>query len=236
MGVDDKLPWALGDAMRAGDFHLVAAPQAGVDAPLPSGSWDVLAGQAAIIPIPGTGESASAGALVVGLNPFRLFDEKYRGFLTLVAGQIGTAVANAAAYETERRRAEALAQIDRAKTAFFSNVSHEFRTPLTLMIAPLEDALAEGGEMPPKQRERLEIAHRNSLRLQRLVNSLLDFSRIEAGRAQAAFRSTDLGALTRDLASSFRAATDRAGLKLTVEVPSLVGPVFVDRDMWRRSC
>ncbi len=231
-GADGSTPAAFANAMRTGELQLLVSEGAGIQVPLPSGSWDVPATQVAVIPVPGAGENASAGILVAGLNPFRLFDGNYRGFLALVAGQIGTAIANAEAYEAERRRAEALQQIDRAKTAFFSNVSHEFRTPLTLMLGPLEDALVEGAAMPPKQRERLEIAHRNALRLQRLVNSLLDYSRVEAGRAQAAFRSTDLGALTRDLASSFRAATDRAGIVLTVDTPVPCHPVYVDRDMW----
>jgi signal transduction histidine kinase/DNA-binding response OmpR family regulator len=229
---EDRNPWALGDALRSGGLQVGHAPAAGLDQPLPSGNWDVPPARAAIIPIGGSDGSASAGALVVGLNPFRLAEGSYLDFLSLVSGQIGTAIAKAEAYEAERRRADALAQIDRAKTVFFSNVSHEFRTPLTLMLGPLEDALYEGTAMPPKQRERLDIAHRNALRLLRLVNSLLDYSRVESGRAQATFRPVDLGPLTADLVSSFRAATDRAGLDLLVDAPSLKASVYVDRDMW----
>ena len=153
-----------------------------------------------------------------------------------MAGQIAAGIANAQAYEEERKRAEALAEIDRAKTAFFSNVSHEFRTPLTLMLAPLEDALndASAAALPAVQRERLDVAHRNSLRLLRLVNTLLDFSRIEAGRAQAHYQPTDLATLTTDLASGFRSAVDRAGLFLKIECEPLERPVQVDRDMWEK--
>ena len=127
-----------------------------------------------------------------------------------------------------------MAEIDRAKTAFFSNVSHEFRTPLTLMLGPLEDALAEAGALPEDQRQRLDVAHRNALRLLRLVNSLLDFSRIESGRVLASYRPTDLAALTADLVASFRSATDKAGLRLIVDTPSLSEPLYVDRDMWEK--
>ena len=170
--------------------------------------------------------------LVVGLNPRRPMDERYRAFLELVADQLGTALANARAYEEEKTRAEALAELDRAKTAFFSNVSHEFRTPLTLMIGPTEEALAS-----PERTltgDALEIVHRNELRLLKLVNTLLDFSRIEAGRADANYVRTDLAEFTADVASTFRSAFMRADLEFAVACPPLSQPVFVDREMWEK--
>jgi len=161
-------------------------------------------------------------------------DDRYRGFFELMAAQISATIANARAYEEERRRAEALAAIDRAKTAFFSNVSHEFRTPLTLMLAPLEDLLGKSAEEGGENRALLEVAHRNGLRLLRLVNTLLDFSRIEAGRVEASYEPTDLAALTAELVSNFRSACEKAGLGLTVDCLPLADPVYVDRDMWEK--
>src|SRR5581483_6067019 len=130
------------------------------------------------VPIAPAGQTGKAGILVAGLNPFRLFDDSYKGFIELVAAQIAASIANAQAYEEERRRAEALAELDRAKTLFFSNVSHEFRTPLTLMLGPLEELQQHIDEtLLPRQREQIDLAHRNALRLLKLVNTLLDFSR-----------------------------------------------------------
>ncbi len=130
---------------------------------------------------------------------------------------------------------EQMSRLDAAKTAFFSNISHEFRTPLTLMLGPLEDELADTtGATTDVRRERLAIAHRNALRLLKLVNSLLDFARIEAGRAQAQYQPTDLAAYTSELASTFRSAFERGGLRLTVHCPPLPEPIYVDRDMWEK--
>ncbi|HYP97824.1 MAG TPA: ATP-binding protein [Polyangiaceae bacterium] len=175
-----------------------------------------------------------SGRLIVGVNPRRPFDDSYRSFLELVADQLSSGLTNARAYEAERQRAEALTALDRAKTTFFSNVSHEFRTPLTLLVGPLEDELTDADAAPEVHRVRIETAHRNALRLLRLVNSLLDFSRIEAGRIDASYEPTDLAALTAGLASAFRSAIERAGLSLSVDTPPLPGPVYVDRDMWEK--
>jgi PAS domain S-box-containing protein len=206
-----------------------------LEVPYPTGVWEKPPHSAAIVPIAQQGQARPAGFLVAGINPYRQFDAAYAGFIGLVAGQIASSLGNVRAYEAERRRAETLAELDRAKTVFFSNVSHEFRTPLTLQLGPLEDALADATHpLPPPHRERLEIAHRNSLRLLKLVNTLLDFSRIEAGRVQASFEPTDLAALTADLASTFRSAVERAGLTLEVACPPLADAVYVDRDMWEK--
>jgi PAS domain S-box-containing protein len=189
---------------------------------------------ALVLPIAQAGQGA-AGCLVAGVSDFRALDEAYRSFLDLVAGQIATAIAGVRALEEERRRAEALAELDAAKTAFFANVSHEFRTPLTLLLAPLEDALAQtGSALSPADRERLSVAHRNGLRLLKLVNMLLEFSRIEAGRARAVCEPTDLAAFTAELASMFRSPVERAGMRLIVDCPRLSRPALVDRDMWEK--
>ena len=121
------------------------------------------------------------------------------------------------------RRARQARRARRAKTAFFSNVSHEFRTPLTLMLGPARGRARRrrGAAAGRGNASAWRPLHRNALRLLKLVNALLDFSRIEAGRMEASFEPTDLAALTVDLASSFRSAIERAGLRLVVDCPPL---------------
>ncbi|HEX4417558.1 MAG TPA: ATP-binding protein, partial [Kofleriaceae bacterium] len=184
-------------------------------------------------PIAHPGQARLAGAVIAGISPHRAFDAAYREFILLVVGQLGAGLASARSYEAERRRAESLAELDRAKTTFFSNVSHEFRTPLTLMLGPLGGLLADP-DLPGRLHAELSTIHRNGLRLLKLVNTMLDFSRIEAGRTTARFEPTDLAQLTSDLASVFRAATDKAGLQLIVDCPPLDVAVRVDRDMWEK--
>ena len=199
---------------------------------MPGGPYEEHPHSALLVPLLRPGQRHPDGILVFGVSPRRALDDQYRGFFELAADHILTAIRNALAYQEERERAERLIEIDRAKTVFFSNVSHEFRTPLTLMLGPLEDALA--GALEPKQKEELEVVHRNGLRLQKLVNTLLDFSRIEAGRIQAGTESTDLALYTAELASVFRSAVERVGMKLFVDCPSLPEPCYVDREMWEK--
>jgi len=197
--------------------------------------WPSPAQQATVLPIRLGEHSEAAAFLVLGIHPGRAFDDTYREFVKRIAEQITIGLASARAHAQERQRAEALAEIDRAKTAFFSNVSHEFRTPLALMLGPLEEVLPEARErLSPEGHEQLVTVRRNALRLLKLVNTLLDFSRIEAGRVQAVYEPTDLSGLTAEIASVFRSAMENAGLQFTVECPPVGEPVYVDREMWEK--
>jgi signal transduction histidine kinase len=147
----------------------------------------------------------------------------------------------AAKEKLEEREAELaqlndrLRELDRVKSEFFSNISHEFRTPLTLMLGPLDDVLAAPDqELSPNHRALLSAVNRNALRLQKLVNALLDFSRLEAKRLQINAVPTDLAALTSDLASNFQSVCERAGLQFTIHCPALPDPVLIDRDLWEK--
>jgi signal transduction histidine kinase len=213
-------PIVLRDCMPVGPF--ARAP------------WPEPSTEAVLLPIPRPGRADPSAILVAGVNPRRALDAPHLEFFQLVARQIANAMANAVAHEETRRRAEALAELDRTKTAFFSNVSHEFRTPLTLMLGPLQDVLRTSDGLSKNDRQQLEVAHRNSQRLLKLVNSLLDFSRIEAGRIQASFEPVDLAAMTAELASGFRSAVERAGLRLVVRCNKTHDAVYVDREMWEK--
>ena len=223
-------PWPL-DLLFAANRPMTLERLEDLFPDLPTGSWNKPPSQARLVPIFRRGQEKPAGVFIAALNPYRQFDGSYAEFLDLAAGQIAASITNAEAYETEKKRAEELTNLDHAKTAFFSNVSHELRTPLTLILGPIEDALLN--QTPPSQ-ESLEMLHRNALRLLKLVNGLLDFVRIEVGRMRANYQPTDLSVLTAQLASVFRSAVERAGLKLIVDCPPLPEPAYVDREMWEK--
>jgi PAS domain S-box-containing protein len=220
--------WPLAAVIRQGDPLLLddLADRFGL---LPGGAWPEQTRQGLLLPI-GTSTQEDGGILLVaGISPRRPLDDNYHHFFRMLGSHISIAINNARAYRSEQRRAEALAELDRAKTAFFSNVSHELRTPLTLILGPLEEELRNRPDSPS-----LEVAHRNSLRLLKLVNTLLDFSRIEAGRTEACYQSTDLAAYSADLASCFRSTVEQAGVTFVVDCPTLPEAVYVDRSMWEK--
>ncbi|WP_246064073.1 ATP-binding protein [Blastococcus colisei] len=191
--------------------------------------------EAVVLPLTATRDGEPLGLLLAGKSPNLALDVEYRSFYELVAGQFAGVIGNIRAFETERLRAESLAELDRAKTTFFSDVSHELRTPLTLLLGPIGDVLEDTtAPLAPGVQEQLELAMRNGQRLQRLVNDLLDFASIEAGRANPVRVETDVATFTAELAGIFRAATERAGLRLTVDCPPLDRPAYVDPRMWEK--
>jgi signal transduction histidine kinase len=219
---------ALRDAIAQAAPEIRASRSAGE---LPSADPEGWGPRGWLLPI-GKSGSGLGGILALGRSSMLSFDEPYRTFFELVGAALASSLATARAFEEEKRRAESLAELDRAKTTFFNNISHEFRTPLTLLLGPLDELRLVA--LPDGVAEQLEVMRRNALRLQRLVNALLEFSRFEAGRANANFRPTNLARGTRDIAGSFRAAFERAGVQLEVDAPDLDQPVYVDRGMWER--
>jgi len=218
---------------KAADGQTVLIELNGRTMQLPAGAWPDPPAEALVVPLLQQG-GAPLGFLAAALNRYRPLDDGYRGFVELVAGHVAAAVGSARSFRAQQQRAEELAELDQAKTTFFSNISHELRTPLTLILGPIDELRRRANELDTQTREELELIHRNGLRLAKLVNTLLDFSRIQAGRMRARFEPVELSSLTADLASIFRSAIEGAGLTFTVDCPPLDEPVYLDREMWEK--
>ena len=224
--------WALGQA--------AAGKRARIDSlesmfgNLPGGAWPVSPQSALVYPLVPPGHQRPTGILVAAISPRKELDAPYQTFFELIVSQISATFANVLALETERRRLEALAALDRAKTAFFSNVSHEFRTPITLALGRLEELLQSSTSLSGEDRTKIEVAFRNGLRLQKLVNALLDFSRMEAGRAKVSYTLTDVSVFTAEVASAFQPIIERAGMRFVVDCAPLAVPVYLDTEMWEK--
>lgn len=229
-------PWGLVRAATATAATTSArTEEVGKLVRVPGGPWGDLTSTALALPLTSVDREQPLGVLLVGVSPSRGLDEGYVSFFELLVQQVSVALRNARAYEQERARAEALAELDRVKTGFFTNVSHEFRTPLTLMLGPLGDALGdETNPLGEEQRERVETARRNATRLLKLVNNLLTFASLEAGRAQTSVQVLDLSELTLEIASAFRAGIERAGLSFVVDASPLAPEVSLDPASWEK--
>jgi len=187
------------------------------------------------IPVIEPGHQSASAVLLVGQNPHRVWDDELGDYLETCAASIATALSSMRELAEERRRTDLLVQVDAAKSDFFANVSHELRTPLTLIAGPVADALADSGEpLPAALRERLRLVERNVVRLARMVDAMLDFSRMEAGRLGPQTSVVEVGAFTRTLASAFAPAMESAGLEFVVDCPDLPRHAVLDRDMYER--
>lgn len=211
------------EAVNRGHWHALA-----------KGAWDVPPRYLVYIPVQSASRNSPLALLAIGLSPYRKFDDTYRNFLQQIVDRIALGLGNVMAYEEEQRRLKALEELDRAKTLFFTNISHEFRTPLMLMLGPLEELLAGTPGWLDAEKNKVEVTHRNALRLLKLVNTLLDFSRIENGRSHANFIRTNVAVYTRDLASNFRSVIEKAGMTLDVRVEDREVPAYLDRSMWEK--
>ncbi|RKH57453.1 ATP-binding response regulator [Corallococcus llansteffanensis] len=232
--LEEGRTWPLADVARSRREQLVehlpdgfATPAGGQSAPPPT--------RALVLPLSDAVEEESRLVLVVGLNPRIALDDDTSSFLRLLARQLATSIESTRALEEKTRRAAQLAELDRQKTQFFSNVSHELRTPLTLMLGPLEDALTDAhAPLPGPQHQRVALVQRGAVRLLKLVNQLLEFTRLETGRTEARFQPVDLSRLTQELVGHFESAAHRAGLTLSVDSPPLGEPLWVDPEAWER--
>jgi signal transduction histidine kinase/DNA-binding NarL/FixJ family response regulator len=127
--------------------------------------------------------------------------------------------------------AEKLRELDRAKSQFFANVSHEFRTPLTLTMGPLDDVLAgEYGPLPDTVAAPLGLARRSAGRVLDLINQILEVSRLEAGRTPLRARRLDLAAFVAAHVEAFRPLAVHRTLAVEVDLPDAPVEVWADPD------
>jgi signal transduction histidine kinase len=121
-----------------------------------------------------------------------------------------------------------LQELDPMKSRFFANISHEFRTPLTLILGPVEQALEETPE--GKARSRLRLAHANAQRLLGLINQLLDLSKLESGKMQLRAAPGNLVEFLQRLVISFAPLAERKHLVLRFESKEKTLLAYFDRD------
>ncbi|ELU37250.1 histidine kinase [Rhizoctonia solani AG-1 IA] len=188
--------------------------------------------------------------LLVGLNTRRPYDADYASWLEGMAANLSNQLTVVLQREADMKLIEEQERIDKAKTMFFTNISHgthlltlwrrshrrwltqqtevELRTPLTLIQAPLEQlAVSEG--VSRDLHYKIHLAMRNCKRLKKLVDSIMDMSKLEAGRLVGSFRPVQLGRITADLAALFRSMAEKKGIEYQISCDMEDEPaVYVD--------
>ncbi len=198
-------------------------------------SWVERITKAMIVPLFSNQQSSEIiGLFITGLSSWLVYNEEYTSFIDLIGNRICNIVSTIQSYVDQVHRAEELMRIDKAKTQFFTNISHEFRTPLALMLGPLADSLAdEANPLNEEQRRRQEMIQSNAPRLLKLVNNVLDFARIEAGRTQLNLVPVNITEVTKNLSGTFQSIIAHAGLEYFVDIQQ-VPQTFLDVDMWEK--
>ena len=232
-------PWlaewttAAETAIRTGNAQVLTGLRAQVLGAVEPGPLGPLVPDSAVVlPLTVSGRGQPVGAMVFGLNPYRILDEEYQAFLSLVVRQIRIVLTDALAHDSELRRLRAMADLDTAKTEFFQNVSHELRTPLTLLLSPLRDMLQSVDRHRAIDRDDLQAAVSAAERLTVMVDALLDFSDARSGVRTAEHGSTDLTVPTAEATSMFRSAAERVGLHFGVSVPDHPVVAGMDAPTW----
>lgn len=235
--IPDSLPWPFRDALQTG--HPVIVPDCSeVIRGYPVRAWDSLPRSAVVVPLKrDSPERMSKGLMVIGLSTHLRYDKDYEQFIEDFRRQIGAYYASALAHSAETSRRMELAAIDRAKNLFFSSVSHELFTPLSLISGPIDDALADPGMPRGRLRDNLEISKRNVRRLSRLVSMLMDMSNLEAKQTRGliAFHQVNLGEFVKNVASMFQKAAAHAEITLDLsDIDQTPRVTYVDRDRFER--
>jgi putative nucleotidyltransferase with HDIG domain len=125
-------------------------------------------------------------------------------------------------------------ELDRLKTRFFQNISHELRTPLTLILAPL-DTMADQPGLSNDMRMQFDIMRRSAVRLLGLINSLLDLSRLEAGKLRLTLEDADVAYVCRQLVENAQQLAQQRGIDLRFEGPERLPLVPIDQDKFEKS-
>lgn len=226
---EENDPWCMKQAIHNKSIVLLHDIEERFAAAFLGKPWDENVKTAVVLPIMVPGGEV-IGIFISGLSSRLVFNKPYADFIQLLIQQLSRSFSVALIYEQERQKVQELAELDRVKTAFFHNISHEFRTPLTLILGPIQDAMT--GTAPLLEGEELETVNRNALRLLRLVNNLLDFARLESNAGALRFAPVNLAELTMHIASSFRSLIERAGLRFEVNCPNESEFIYVDPSKW----
>ncbi|MCA1846426.1 MAG: HAMP domain-containing histidine kinase, partial [Actinobacteria bacterium] len=181
--------------------------------------------------VPVMGDTEPIGLLLSGrlkearpINP--PLDQGDVDTFVAIAGLISASVRNL--------RVAVLEEMDRVKTEFFANISHEFRTPLMLTLGPLEQIRhGRAGDVPDKVMELTEVMHRNQRRLLELINQILDLTKFEAAEMQLrAAPIPDIDRFVAERVDQFRPVAEKQGITLRTDLAAGVGgsSLFVDRE------